>query len=201
MTDDGTERPARRSGLDRACGGCTCRVSAERLSAPAKVILRWGTGDDDRQYVVGIPRRILSILSPCVLPILPIVLGSAASSHRQGPLALAAGLSLSFVGIGLFVATVGHSIGLDADRLRYVAATLMMSSVSCLSFRGCRCRSRLRRARSETGPTAGWRRAAPTALPDSFGSAHFSEPYGAHASGRHLEPRLCLPPKAGILVK
>jgi transposase len=69
---------------------------------------------------------ILSILSPCVLPILPIVLGSAASSHRQGPLALAAGLSLSFVGIGLFVATVGHSIGLDADRLRYVAATLMM---------------------------------------------------------------------------
>lgn len=69
---------------------------------------------------------ILSILSPCVLPILPIVLGSAASNHRQGPLALAAGLSLSFVGIGLFVATVGHSIGLDADRLRYLAATLMM---------------------------------------------------------------------------
>jgi hypothetical protein len=69
---------------------------------------------------------ILSILSPCVLPLLPIVLGSAASSHRQGPWALAAGLSLSFVGIGLFVATVGHSIGLDADRLRYVAATLMM---------------------------------------------------------------------------
>ena len=69
---------------------------------------------------------ILSILSPCVLPLLPIVLGTAASSHRKGPLALAAGLSLSFVGIGLFVATVGHSMGLDADRLRYVAATLMM---------------------------------------------------------------------------
>src|SRR5206468_10356872 len=60
------------------------------------------------------------------LPLLPIVLGSAASRHRQGPLALAAGLSVSFVGIGLFVATVGHSIGLDADRLRYLAATLMM---------------------------------------------------------------------------
>ena len=69
---------------------------------------------------------ILSILSPCVLPILPIVLGTAASNHRQGPLALTAGLSLSFVGIGLFLATVGHSIGLDADRLRYVAAALIM---------------------------------------------------------------------------
>ena len=69
---------------------------------------------------------ILSILSPCVLPILPIVLGTAASSHRQGPLALAAGLSLSFVAIGLFLATVGHSIGLEADRLRYVAAGLVV---------------------------------------------------------------------------
>lgn len=69
---------------------------------------------------------ILSILSPCVLPILPIVLGTAASAHRRGPLALAAGLSLSFVAIGLFLATAGHSIGLDADRLRYVAAALLV---------------------------------------------------------------------------
>ena len=35
---------------------------------------------------------VLSILSPCVLPILPIVLGAAASEHRWGPAALAAGL-------------------------------------------------------------------------------------------------------------
>lgn len=69
---------------------------------------------------------ILSILSPCVLPILPIVLGTAASTHRGGPLALAAGLSLSFVAIGLFLATAGYSIGLDADRLRYVAAALVV---------------------------------------------------------------------------
>ena len=69
---------------------------------------------------------ILSILSPCVLPILPIVLGTAASTHRRGPLALAAGLSLSFVAIGLFLATAGHSVGLDADRLRYVAAALIV---------------------------------------------------------------------------
>lgn len=70
---------------------------------------------------------ILSISSPCVLPILPIVLGTAASNHRLGPLALAAGLSVSFVVIGLFLATIGHSIGLDADRLRYVAAVLIMT--------------------------------------------------------------------------
>src|SRR5713101_7036513 len=70
---------------------------------------------------------VLSILSPCVLPILPVVLGAAASEHRYGPLALAAGLSLSFVVLGLFLATVGHSIGLDAERLRSVAAVLIMA--------------------------------------------------------------------------
>ena len=79
-----------------------------------------------RSPLLAFVAGILSILSPCVLPILPIVLGTAASSHRQGPLALAGGLSLSFVAIGLFLATAGHSIGLDADHLRYVAAALVV---------------------------------------------------------------------------
>ncbi len=70
---------------------------------------------------------VLSILSPCVLPILPIVLGAAASEHRWGPAALAAGLAVSFVIIGLFVATIGYSIGLDADLLRHVGAALMIT--------------------------------------------------------------------------
>lgn len=70
---------------------------------------------------------ILSILSPCVLPILPIVLGAAASERRLGPVALAAGLATSFVAIGLFVATIGYSIGLDAELFRYVAASLIIA--------------------------------------------------------------------------
>ena len=65
---------------------------------------------------------ILSVLSPCVLPLLPLVLGAAASEHRLGPAALAAGLALSFVAIGLFVATVGFAVGLDGDVFRTVAA-------------------------------------------------------------------------------
>lgn len=69
---------------------------------------------------------ILSILSPCVLPLLPLVLGAAASEHRLGPAALAAGLALSFVVIGLFVATVGFAIGLDTDVFRTVAAVLLV---------------------------------------------------------------------------
>ncbi|MDX2203642.1 MAG: cytochrome c biogenesis protein CcdA [Hyphomicrobiaceae bacterium] len=67
----------------------------------------------------------LSTLSPCVLPLLPIVVGTAATEHRHGPLALAAGLALSFTAIGLFVATVGFAIGLDSSLFRSVAAVLM----------------------------------------------------------------------------
>jgi cytochrome c-type biogenesis protein len=70
---------------------------------------------------------VLSILSPCVLPILPIVLGAAASEHRWGPAALATGLAVSFVAIGLFVATVGYLIGLDSKLFRNVAAALMIA--------------------------------------------------------------------------
>jgi cytochrome c-type biogenesis protein len=77
--------------------------------------------------VLAFVAGVLSILSPCVLPILPVVLGAAASQHRLGPIALASGLSISFVGIGLFLATIGHAIGLDAERLRYLAAGLVIA--------------------------------------------------------------------------
>jgi cytochrome c-type biogenesis protein len=70
---------------------------------------------------------ILSTLSPCVLPLLPIVLGTAAAEHRLGPAALAAGLALSFVTIGLFVATIGFAIGIDAGVFRSVAASLLVA--------------------------------------------------------------------------
>ena len=68
----------------------------------------------------------LSILSPCVLPLVPIVLASAASQHRLGPIALAAGVALSFTAIGLFVATIGFAIGLDQDVLRAFGAVLLI---------------------------------------------------------------------------
>ncbi|MBA1142273.1 cytochrome c biogenesis CcdA family protein [Mesorhizobium neociceri] len=69
---------------------------------------------------------VLSTLSPCVLPLIPIVLGAAVSQHRYGPVALATGLALSFTVIGLFVATIGFSIGLDGGVFRSAAAMLML---------------------------------------------------------------------------
>ena len=77
--------------------------------------------------VLAFVAGVLSILSPCVWPILPIVLGAASSAERLGSVALAAGLALSFTTIGLFVATIGYSIGLNGDVLRYAAAVLVIA--------------------------------------------------------------------------
>lgn len=68
----------------------------------------------------------LTILSPCVLPLVPIVLGSAGQNHRYGPLALAAGLVLSFTGVGFALATVGAASGFDGDWVRYFGAALLL---------------------------------------------------------------------------
>ncbi len=70
---------------------------------------------------------VLSVLSPCVLPLLPIVLGTAQSENRLGPIALSAGLALSFVAIGLFVATIGFAAGLDTGFFRAVSAVLLIA--------------------------------------------------------------------------
>jgi len=73
----------------------------------------------------GFLAGLLSILSPCVLPVLPLVFAPAGAAHRFGALALAAGLVTSFVVIGLFVATIGFSVGLDGGVVRDVAAMIL----------------------------------------------------------------------------
>lgn len=67
-----------------------------------------------------------STLSPCVLPLLPVLLGGALQQHRLAPLALAGGLAVSFTSSGLFLAILGFAAGIDAGAIRTVAAVLMV---------------------------------------------------------------------------
>jgi cytochrome c biogenesis protein CcdA len=94
---------------------------------------------------------VLSTLSPCVLPLLPIVIAASATQHRWGPIALAAGLSLAFVAIGLFVAVAGFSIGLDQTVFRAVAATLLVTVGAVLLLPQLQLR-----IATATGPVSGW---------------------------------------------
>lgn len=73
-------------------------------------------------YLAG----LLTLINPCVLPVLPIVLVSALNADRRGPIALAAGMSLSFVVFGMVVATFGRAIGLTEQRLADTGAVAML---------------------------------------------------------------------------
>ena len=66
-------------------------------------------------------------MSPCVLPLVPVVLGTAASKGKYGPVLLASGLVLSFVVIGMFVSLVGFSIGLDGKFFRVISAVMLIA--------------------------------------------------------------------------
>lgn len=68
----------------------------------------------------------LTVVNPCVLPVLPFVLFGAAQQHRWGPLALAAGMVAGFTVLGLLVYGAGASLGLDADSVRQAGAVLML---------------------------------------------------------------------------
>lgn len=76
-------------------------------------------------YGFALAAGLLTTLSPCVLPLIPLLVGSAVSAHRFGPWALAGGVALSFTVAGALLASVGASLGLNGDTFRWVAALLM----------------------------------------------------------------------------
>ncbi len=78
------------------------------------------------EFVFAFGAGLLTLINPCVLPVLPIVLASSVNSHKHGPLALAAGMSIVFVTVGMLVATLGSSVGLDADRVSQIGAVMMI---------------------------------------------------------------------------
>ena len=78
------------------------------------------------EFIFAYLAGLLTLINPCVLPVLPIVLVGALNAAKAGPLALAAGMSVSFVVFGVFVTAFGASIGLTQDRLAQIGAVLMV---------------------------------------------------------------------------
>lgn len=74
-------------------------------------------------YLAG----LLTLINPCVLPVLPIVIASALQADPRGPIALAAGMSLSFVTFGMIVATFGRALGLTDEVLANAGAVAMLA--------------------------------------------------------------------------
>lgn len=76
-------------------------------------------------YGLGLVAGSLSTLSPCVLPLVPVLIASAVNAHRWGALALGTGVALSFAIIGIVLATVGASLGLEPDTFRTAGAVIL----------------------------------------------------------------------------
>ena len=68
----------------------------------------------------------ITILSPCILPILPIVLsGSLTGGHRR-PLGIVTGFILSFTLFTLFLAAIVKATGISADILRSLSVFIIL---------------------------------------------------------------------------
>jgi cytochrome c biogenesis protein CcdA/thiol-disulfide isomerase/thioredoxin len=83
---------------------------------------------------------VITAVSPCVLPVLPIVLAGGASGGRRRPFAIIAGLLTTFVVSILFTSYILGKLGLPQDLLRkvsigllfVVAATLLVPQIGLL---------------------------------------------------------------------
>ena len=69
----------------------------------------------------------LTTLSPCVFPILPLVIGGAVQANRLAPVAMGVGMAVSFSVIGVFLGLLGPALGIDGDSIRLAGAVLLMA--------------------------------------------------------------------------
>lgn len=71
---------------------------------------------------------VLTIAAPCILPMLPILLGtSVGQTSRARPALIALGFTLSFSALALTFGLFANALGLDQDTLRKVAILLLLS--------------------------------------------------------------------------
>ncbi len=75
---------------------------------------------------------VITAVSPCVLPVLPIVLGSGVANARRRPHAVIAGLASCFFVSVVFAAWVLDRLGLPKDLLRNVSIGLLFLMAAVL---------------------------------------------------------------------
>ena len=85
-------------------------------------------------FFLAIAAGFLTILAPCILPVLPFLLGTSGGRSRWRPVAIIAGFIGSFTIIGAALATAGTFLGVSNDALRLLASVLLMLFGAALFF-------------------------------------------------------------------
>src|SRR5580765_2933752 len=83
---------------------------------------------------IGLAAGFITAISPCVLPVLPIVFAGGATGGRRKPFAIIAGLVLSFTAFTLFGVWLLRTLGLPEDLLRNLAIALLFLVAATLLF-------------------------------------------------------------------
>jgi cytochrome c-type biogenesis protein len=78
------------------------------------------------QAAFSVAAGSLSTLSPCVFPMLPVVVGGALQANRLGPAAMGLGMTASFAVMGMLLGALGPALGLDGDSIRTGGAVALM---------------------------------------------------------------------------
>jgi cytochrome c-type biogenesis protein len=69
---------------------------------------------------------LASVLSPCVLPVVPIIVTGSAQDHRLRPLMVVAGLALTFMAMGVLSSLFGAAIGSKMELVEKIAGALII---------------------------------------------------------------------------
>jgi len=79
------------------------------------------------QLGLSLAAGALTTLSPCVFPLLPLVLGGGLQRNRLAPLAMGLGMMASFAAIGMGLGALGPALGIDGDTVRNAGAAMLVA--------------------------------------------------------------------------
>lgn len=85
------------------------------------------------EYALALAAGMATIVSPCILPILPIMLASTATRSKSEPLFIILGFVVTFAAGGILLGVLADSAGELSDNIRTVALLLLLAAgVACV---------------------------------------------------------------------
>ncbi|RDZ27291.1 cytochrome c biogenesis CcdA family protein [Lysobacter silvisoli] len=85
------------------------------------------------EFALALAAGMATILSPCILPVLPIVLATSAGRGRVQPLLVVTGFTASFAASGLLIGALAASSGQLQGNVRTASiVVLLLAGLACL---------------------------------------------------------------------
>ena len=77
-------------------------------------------------FVLAYGAGLLTLINPCVLPLLPLIAAGAVSRHPLGPVAMAGGLMVSFTIAGISIYWLTRAVGLQQEDIAFFTGIVMI---------------------------------------------------------------------------